>query len=260
MMIRYMMLVPFLVMLVTSGIAAQQSDDEPLVTDRPDFTESSETIHPRRVQLEFGYTFERSGDVEIHTVGEILARVGVRDNLELRLGINSYANIDSPGGELSGPEDTFLGLKIKLLEGQGKYGDAVPHIALIGGTSVPTGGDEITTDEWEPEFVLALAWDLSERFALGSNLGFAYLAEGEDRFSQVSGSIALGYSLSEKVGAYVEYYGFLPSGKEGPDTGFLNGGFTYLVNNDFQLDLRAGIGHNDPDPEYFVGLGAAVRL
>jgi len=254
------MLILFLLMAVPSGVAAQKSDDEPLVTDRPDFTESSETIHPRRVQLEFGYTFDRSGDVETHTVGEILARVGVRDNLELRLGINSYANIDSPGGELSGPEDTFLGLKIKLLEGQGEHSEAVPHIALVGGTSVPTGGDEITTDEWEPEFVLSLAWDLSERFALGSNLGFAYLAAGEDRFRQVSGIIALGYSLSGKVGTYVEYYGFLPSGEDVPNTGYLNGGFTYLVNNDFQLDIRAGVGHNDPDPEYFVGFGAAVCL
>jgi len=260
MMKKHMMLLLVLTMLVPPEMLAQQSNDEPLVTDRPDFTESAETVKPGRVQLEFGYTFDSSGDVETHTVGEILARVGVRDKLELRLGINSYAKLDSPGGELSGPEDTFLGLKVKLLEGQGEYSAAVPHIALIGGTSVPTGGDEVTTDEWEPEFVLALAWDLSERFALGSNLGFAYPSGGEERFTQVSGSVALGYSLSEKVGAYIEYYGFAPSERNGPNTGFLNGGFTYLVNNDFQLDIRTGVGHNDPDPEYFVGVGAAVRL
>ena len=38
-----------------------------------------------------------------------------------------------------------------------------------------------------------------------------------------------------------------------------DGGFTFLVNNNFQLDVRAGVGLNEAADDYFVGTGFAVR-
>jgi hypothetical protein len=54
------------------------SADEPLVTDRPDFTESSSTVGSGVLQLEGGVTFvdSRSG-ADVTSVGEILARWGI---------------------------------------------------------------------------------------------------------------------------------------------------------------------------------------
>lgn len=74
------------------GWAADFDDtgDEPLVTDRPDFTESAETIAPGHLQIESGITRSREDATETDSVGEILLRVGLTPNLELRAGFNSY--------------------------------------------------------------------------------------------------------------------------------------------------------------------------
>ena len=61
-----------------------------MVTDRPDATESAVTVGVGVFQLESGYTFDKADGVRIHSLGEILLRVGVADILELRFGINSY--------------------------------------------------------------------------------------------------------------------------------------------------------------------------
>lgn len=96
---------------------------------------------------------------------------------------------------------------------------------------------------------------------MGSNLNYAYLSEEGDRFHQFSGSLALGYKLTEKWGTYIEYFGFVPASKDGPNKSFFDGGFTYLVNDDLQLDARAGIGaFNGESPDYFVGIGMSWRF
>ncbi len=66
--------------------------DQPLASDRPDFTEASSTVGAGVVQVETGYTLvyddARPRTLE-HSFPEALVRVGVwRDWLELRLGWN----------------------------------------------------------------------------------------------------------------------------------------------------------------------------
>jgi hypothetical protein len=111
-----------------------------------------------------------------------------------------------------------------------------------------------------PEATLALAWELSPQLSLGSNVSAASPQVAEDRFSQFSGSLALGIALSETVGGYVEVFGFTSGHTAGTDATFLNGGLTLLANADLQFDARAGFGFDDPRPDYFVGLGLARRF
>jgi hypothetical protein len=40
----------------------------------------------------------------------------------------------------------------------------------------------------------------------------------------------------------------------------VNGGFTYLVNDNFQLDLTGGFGLNDEAPDNFISCGASFLL
>ena len=56
--------------------------EEPLITDRPDFTESSSAVGSGVLQLESGFSHaEFRGGSDVTTVGEILARWGVLDKL-----------------------------------------------------------------------------------------------------------------------------------------------------------------------------------
>ena len=41
---------------------------------------------------------------------------------------------------------------------------------------------------------------------------------------------------------------------------YFNGGFTYLINNDVQFDVRAGTGLNNAADDFFVGTGLSIRF
>lgn len=249
-----------LILLASPGwCAAQGSESKPLVSDRPDFTESPETVPPGRFQVEAGYTFSRKGDDKEHTLGELLLRVGLWQQTELRLGLNSYVWLDSPDGDAHGLEDMSLGVKIRLAEGSERFELTQPTVGVIVATTLPTGNADIGEDKPQPEIILALGWDLSERLSLESNFIYAYASEDGERFHQFSGSISLGYTLTEKWRCYIEYFGLVPDSNDGPNASFLDGGLTYLINDDLQFDMRVGFGINGPDPNYFTGIGVSRR-
>lgn len=227
---------------------------EPLVTDRPDFTESAETVGPGRFQFEGGYTFTQRDEDTEHSLPELLVRIGLLEQLELRLALN-YLAADLVESNAQGLEDLSLGAKIKLVEGSADFDLVRPHIALVVQTTLPTGSSGFGADHPRPQVILALGWDLSERFSLGSNLDYAYLSEDGGQFHQFSGSLVLGYKLTEKWGTYIEYFGFEPASQNHPNENFFDGGFTYLVNDNLQLDARAGVGaFNGKSPDYFGGV------
>jgi len=258
---QYSTILTVLILLCFSGWSVGTgSAEEPLVSDRPDFTESPETVAPGRFQLEAGYTFTRRGDDKQHALGELLLRIGLLQHIELQLGGNSYVWLDSPDGDADGFEDLSLGVKIKLLEGSERFELTRPTVGVIIATTLPTGADDLGEDEPQPEFILAMAWDLSERFSLGSNLNYTYASEDGDRFHQFSGSLVLEYQLTERWGTYIEYFGFVPESDDGPNESFFDGGLTYLVNDNLQLDASAGVGvFNGRSPDYFTGFGVSWR-
>ena len=80
------------------------------------------------------------------------------------------------------------------------------------------------------------------------------------RFFQASASLSAAVALSEKVGAYVEYFGFYPNAEHSDAAHTINGGLTYLINNNFQIDWRIGAGLNEEADDFFTGVGFAFRF
>ncbi|MDQ3815355.1 MAG: transporter, partial [Armatimonadota bacterium] len=147
-----------------------------------------------------------------------------------------------------------------LLEGSKEYGLKRPDVSLIAATTLPTGSSAFGENKLQPGVKLCLAWDLAERLALSANANYDRASEGGERFNQFSASASLGYQLNDKTGSFLEVFGFFPGSNDGPNTKYLDAGLTYLLNDDFQLDARAGIGlNNGPGPDYFLGAGAARR-
>lgn len=226
-----------------------------LVTDRPDFTESAVTVPRGDVQLESGYTFTRNAGGDEHALGEVLFRIGLLDRLEARIGLGSHAWSEARGEDPSGFEDPSLGVKAVLAREE----TAGLAVALLAGTSVPVGDDDLGEDNWQPEITLAVSRGLSEVFALAANAGYARASEDGEGFDQGSASLSLGMGLSERWGAYAEAYGTFPASRSGDDDAVLNGGVTFLVHPLLQLDARAGAGLTDSAPDFLVGVGIARR-
>jgi hypothetical protein len=232
--------------------------EDSLSADRPDFTEGTGLIPPGHVQVEGGFTLARVEDVDSTTLGELLVRFGIGERSEARIGLGSYTRIEDELGSISGFEDPALEIKYRFTEDAGDLAPGQPAVALVFGTSIPVGDKELTDDEWVPAAVFAFDWDLG-RFGVGANLGGSYEA-GEDRFVQAFASLTGGYSVTDRLGAYVEWYGFSEEEKDGPSTHYVNGGISFLINNDLIVDARIGTGLNDADPDWFAGVGGAIRF
>lgn len=246
-----------------AGFIGGPNLNEPLVTDRPDFTEASSTVGWKVTQIELGYTyvFDNDGTNQTiqHTYPEVLTRRGIFANwLELRF-VNTFSTTIVDDDDTTGRDDNQVGLKIGLTPQQ-RY---LPEIALIPQISIPTGSDETTTDEFLPGANLVYAWDLNDRFSLAGSSQVNQSVDGlGDKFNEFAQSVAVGVSLTDRLGGYAEWFALLPAdGAVGnDDQHFFNGGFTFLISNDIQWDIRGGVGLNDEADEYFFGTGFSLRF
>jgi len=248
---------------------AAEEQEPPLVTDRPDVTESSETVRRRVVQIEVGYTFVRfeldDETLEISAFPSTLVRVGLDRRVELRFEWLGYVSESREDNGIrtddSGPGNTALGAKIKLRDERG----AAPQLALLVDAVLPTGSKALRTERIDPALRLAASNTFSDRLALGYNVGIAALSIEDDTgeigtYGIGRYSAALGIGISERWGSFVEFFGFIPlSGPETPVNSF-DAGFTYLSSKTVQLDISAGVGLNDNADDWFVGAGFSIRL
>jgi hypothetical protein len=210
------------------------------------------------VQVESGYTLTSSEFVDVHTIGELLVRVGVVERLELYLGFNSYVIADGPTGSVDGIDDATAGIKVRLHDPPLAAPVGAPTVSALLTTRLPTGADEIGSSELQPEGRLLLDWAF-EDFGLGANLGIGFPSGGEDHFAQLFASLAVSTSLADAVSGYLEYYTLQPASDGGSNAGFANVGLLFLVANDVQLDGRFGVGLNGTETDYFFGAGLAFR-
>lgn len=233
---------------------------EPLVTDRPDFTEASSTVGMGVVQVEMGYTFTKDSvdDLRAHSWGEPLFRVGAfADWFELRMAAFPVTQ-RAAGNTTRGFEDLYLGAKIGLTPQEG----ILPEIAIMPQANIPSGGNAFTGDEFQPGVNMLYSWSLCEDMDLAGSTQFNRTGDGTGHaYTEWAQSLAVGLSLAENVGAYNEFYAFFPTSAEAarPEY-YYNGGFTYLVSNDVQWDIRVGMGLNDAADDFFFGTGLSVRL
>ncbi len=245
--------------------------DEPaeLVTDRPDQTESAEVVPLGSVQVELGATWtdDEDGPNQTETLSTLqtLVRIGLTEWFELRLGWggreDSEVRSNNSRFDSEGSADGEFGAKILLREESGNS----PQTAILISTSVPIGSTALSSDRWDPAFRLSFAHTLSERLSLGYNAGLSWATE-EDLSGQRHTlpsylyTVALGIGLSERWGAFVELYGDGRTNGDGQSTLSFDGGLTYLLRPNLQLDLAAGQGLSGPAADSFVGLGVSLRV
>ncbi len=245
---------------------AERAAPGPLVTDRPDKTESTSIVPRGLAQVEAGWALETvslSGtSLHTHTVPGVLARVGVLSALEARVGFDGFQLTNQPaafGGEGFG--DVELGFKYRLVKAQG----ALPDIALIAAVSVPTGADGVTSGRVDPTVLLTLSRPISARVSVGSNLGSAWSTTdnglgGRTTVVDLTYTLSFGVTLADRVGVFAETFGSLPA-DNGEAAHHVDGGCTFLVRDNLQLDVSVGRGIAGAGAsDWFVGAGVSVRL
>ena len=236
---------------------------DPLVTDRPDFTEASSTVGRGVTQLEIGYTYfsdEVNGTrTESHSYPEVLIRQGLfRDWFELRVAYNAGSVTDGTN-TINGSEDLYVGAKIGLTP---QYG-WLPEMAIIPQATLGTGSAGFTDGESLFGVNWVYSWELSESVSLAGSTQFNRSVDvgTANEYTQWAQSIALGKSITDQLGAYLEWYAFFPDNADTDGVEhYLNGGFGYLISDNIQWDIRAGLGLNEGAQDFFTGTGLSIRF
>ena len=252
----------------SDAVGGPASMDEPLIGDRPDFTESSTTVGlgVKQVEMGYTYTFDNDGTTQTksHSYPEMLWRVGIyADWLELRIAYNfgdvfGATESTETRTTTSGGEDLYLGFKIALTPQDG----ILPETALVLQTTVASGDDVFSAGSALPGFNYIYSWALDNDWSLAGQTQWnrAMDAETTRPYSEFSQSLAIGKSFSEKLGGYYEWFCLIPDGADSaPVEHYMDGGFTYLLHNNLQLDVRAGFGLNEESADYFAGTGLIFR-
>lgn len=252
-------------------IRGQESPyDEPIATDRPDFTEASSVVGRGVLQLETGYTYfnddEGGTRTQTHSLPETLFRYGISDNVELRLVWNYFwEETSEPGSNVrrDGADDLFLGAKFALTSQEGLR----PESALIIHTVAPTGGLAFTNHHCEIRTNYLYGWDLPNDTTLGGSVGYGTATDSPgsnsefDRYNVFHSSVTHGRPITESVNMYIEYFGLYFDGLSGgrPEH-YVDTGLTYLPTINTQFDVRIGFGLNQSAIDYFAGPGFSVRF
>lgn len=242
--------------------------DEPIITDRPDFTEASVTVGRGVVQLESGYTyfFDDDGTTSVRTnsVPEALLRIGVlAEWFELRLSYTYLDETTSTTGEgrstVSGSDDLYLGVKLALT---GQAG-ILPEMAIMPQMRVPSGANDITAGETLPGVNWLYGWDVTEFIATGGSTQYNRRLDdvtGEP-YGEFAQSWTINYALHDQVGAYTEWFCLAPDGADtNHNENYFDGGFTYRPTYNVQFDIRAGVGLNEAAADMFSGVGLSLRM
>ncbi|MCS7047404.1 MAG: transporter [Gemmataceae bacterium] len=240
--------------------------EPPLASDRPDFVEASVNVGAGRIQLEMGYTFihdRRAGaTMQTHSFPEALLRVGLWvDWLELRIGQNLGVRSERSSAlqrRDSGAEDLYLGLGVGLTEQKGVFPESRVNLQA----RVPTGCDAFNDRHFLPGMNFLYGWDvIDDQFTIGASTAWNRQRDDTGQpYIEFSHAVTTGIALTKKLSMYLETFAFFPVGA---DTAlpqyYADGGFTYRVNPDWQLDLRAGVGLNRHADDFFTGAGMVVR-
>lgn len=251
--------------LAASALAANAHAQQPLVADRPDFTEGTSTVGAGVLHIEFGYTLGLlRGDVasvQSHSLGEPLLRFGLfADWLELRVAASPVAQrttIDGSSNGDAGLEDLYLGIKLALSDQKG----IIPALAVLGQTTLPTGSDAFSSDRAIPGVNLLYSWDLSDRFSLAASTQVNRGGEADDGTLEWAQSLSAGFALGARHGLFAEWFAIFQGDAEEPRAEhYFDAGLTGLITDDLQWDIRAGAGLNDPAEDLFLVTGLSVRI
>ncbi len=256
-----------LLLCLSFGLLAQEDNSsldggiQDMITDRPDATESPNTVPFKMFQIETGGLYISNTDQDVKTelfnYNNTLLRYGLLKGFELRLAWAISETREKYENEVykitgSGFAPLVLGAKVEIAEEKG----LLPDIGMMVHVSLPF----LASTDYKPEttgvsFRFAFAHTINEKSGISYNLGARWV----DDNSEVTYiyTISYGYSITEKISAYGEVYGNFPVNDRANHS--CDAGLTYLIKNNLQVDATIGTGFTG-NQDLLLGAGVSYRI
>ena len=252
--------------LLLSAGAAHAEDLRDFCGDRPGLGTPACTIDKGHLQIEAGlgdWTLDKQPDSRTDTIlsGDLLARYGLTDSLEARIGWTAYGHVrtrDRTSGDVSRQSrvgDVTVGLKQNLMNPDGSGFS----IALLPFASLPVGRQPVGAGDWGAGLVMPINYELSDAIQLEftPEIDAAVDEDGHGRHLAFGGVIGAADKISETVTATLEYQAERDRDPSGHETQQLAGlSVAWLAQDQLQFDLgtNVGLNHAAPDVELYFGI------
>ena len=243
------------------------AQDASIVTDRPDFVESSDVVGLGRFQVETGLTSDRHAQdgATVRTLTTpALFRYGIGETIELRLETDGYTyertrdTAAATSATARGWSDLSFGVKWHVLEGK----DSTPGVAWLLHVDTATGSKAFRGAGLRPSVRAAIEWDLPEDFTLGVMPG-VYVDRNDDgkRFAGAILAATFGKVWSPRWHSFLEIAGQqLASKRNGGSVVTLDAGLAFVATPTLQFDIEASRGLSDAAPDLESGIGVSVKF
>ena len=228
--------------LVSLGLSRQSQAQ--IITDRPDLTESAISVEKSRLQIEAGSLYESIDGTHSYQVSNYLFRYGLGKGLELRLA----GAFDVPEAGSFSVSALELGFKYEFIQEEGM----MPQTAFIAHyTNSKFSLLNQKANLHGMNARLSLSHTLSEQTAFGYNLGFEAMEQVD---TQLFYTATIAHALDSKNGLFIELYGNLN------ETGWVDGGYTYLIDTEIQFDASVGHLLSTATSAYFISAGISLKF
>ena len=126
--------------------------------------------------------------------------------------------------------------------------------------TLPVGATAFSAIHAQPEAKLAANWTTPSPLSVYSNVGVGAVCDGSRWGERGWLSLALWYAVNPRVSVFGEENSVRALGGSALPSNDADAGITYLINDRFQIDVRAGHGFGGVSgSERFVGAGLARR-
>ena len=237
------------VLLLAGCLGPPRAAADDFDTDRPDVTEGPAPLAPGRLQLEAGWTQDRFGRATRQdTFGEVLLRVGLVRQLELRAFPPGWGRARGPGSDASGFTPPGVGLKWRLTPV-----GAARAVALIADAGLPGGEGAFERRGVDAELIA-----VGESDVAGADLTANLVASREGATGDWGGAATLSgeVELAPRLAAYAEAYDVRDPGADA--AAFADAGLLVRVAHWTQVDGRFGLRLGGA-PHTTFGFGLARR-
>jgi outer membrane putative beta-barrel porin/alpha-amylase len=223
-----------------------------IVTDRPDFTNSSLVVPVGSLQSENGVNISaRDGGRAIDGTNTRW-RLGIAPCLEVLVDLPAYvANVRVPGS--SGFTDVTPAIKWQISPFPGKI-----DLSAVVGIALPTGAAEIVGLGAQPYVQFPWSWELHDGWGV-SGMFTEFFRPSDPTSKRVTETtFVLEKKLTETFSVFTEYVGDYPDGAV--PSQLWNSGGLYRLSRDQQVDFHIAFGLNHNSPSYIVGVGYSFRF
>lgn len=239
-------------------------------TDRPDKTESAYTVDAGHYQIEMSfidYTYDHRNventDTRVDNFSSLPTnfKIGLCNSVDLQLVYSPFLDKNSKGqGEKTsktGSGDLQTRLKVNLWGNDG----GKTALAVMPFIKYPTNTDDLGNDDVEGGIIIPLAVSLPKEWNMGimTEFDFNRSADNDDYYTDFINSITFGHQIIGALNGYIEFFSKFNNEPDSTWVGTVDGGLTYAVNENIQLDAGVNIGVTRSANDFNPFCGISIR-